>query len=460
MLTILIPSRERPNFIRDLLDNLKVLLTNTDNQKYEIVISENSDLNQYLPIVQSFESLNIRLIRPSKVFMTAEENLFWAWSHATKEYVWILGDDDPVVPIAFRNLIEVLENEKPNALFYNSNLLHPDGTKVRQNRISCINNEFETTIEDLAQRVGIWYGLSGFSTWIIKRELVDSSSALKWIQEIESPIYAHVSIFIKSLKGRIIRFINLPLVDYRMNRSDLDLGNQHWHFYAKQKKSYYRKPWLSGFLEQINSLESEGYVESYFLEFMIEQDHSGTRFPFVEIFTKLLLEQLLLSCRYTSEVIPENDMKTILNFLYKTYPNFIGMWRKLEIINFEISKTKRNYITRKKLQIALLEIQTWWNFTQQNFRFLDWLQSSNNQYEVLNTSGDKISELKDLQYADYGKFSKEVRQESSKTLDNRSGVYLNPPQISHVRYLAAAVLPIKVKFFIHKVRSFLRKLKN
>lgn len=458
MLSILIPSRNRTHRIDELLANLVNVIPKEYVDNIEIVVSENNETSGYHEIIAKYPQLKIIHLSPASTFLTAEEHLFWAWQFTTKEYVWILGDDDPVIKTSFLRLLKILSDEKPNALFWNSNLLHPSGIRIRSNRIPCESSELELTIVELAERAGIWYALSGFSTWIIKRDLLDWEKAQLWVNNSDSPIYSHVTYFLQALARFPIKFVNEPLVDYRMNYSDLDDKDNNWRVFADSTGAYFRKPWLSGFLSQIEELVNSDVVPPNFLDNMIEQRHDGTRLPFVEIFVNLLIEQLLRGNRVPNERIPKSDFIKIMKFLRENNPHLETYWRSIEKTHSSQLSPSFNKLKRVVNNVEILKCLSWWNFIFENFRFQDRVRPNSAVMQDIRHQDVLVKSVKDYQFIDFG-FSLNVQEVGDyKALISDWNNFVMPPKISNAKFYAAAILPHGIKKIIKKLIGSIRAL--
>ena len=104
-LSIVIPTRNRKVHIDLLLQNLYGLF-NGYHDEIEIIVSDNSDD----PLIFAALPVNVQIIRPESFLPTAEENLFFALSKCTGEFIWPLGDDDVPQREGVGALLNFLDN--------------------------------------------------------------------------------------------------------------------------------------------------------------------------------------------------------------------------------------------------------------------------------------------------------------------------------------------------------------
>jgi hypothetical protein len=105
--SIVIPTRNRP---RTLFHTLKTCLSQT-YEHFEIVISDNSTNDDTFKMVSQFIALSastrIRYVRtPRSLSMSG--NFDYALSHATGDYVILIGDDDGLLPYSLAGLSECI----------------------------------------------------------------------------------------------------------------------------------------------------------------------------------------------------------------------------------------------------------------------------------------------------------------------------------------------------------------
>ena len=355
LLSILIPSRNRRTDVSALVTSLDKYLTDEQKNLCEIVISDNSDLPYRLKGVVDATSLRVKIIRPKSTLPTAEENLFYAWKYCKGEYIWTLGDDDPVNFQETPYLFKLLEQGKENLFFWNSNLISSTGKIIQKNRIPLKNADVIMPLRDFIARAGAWYAASGFSTWIIRNSYVKPEEAFEWFKHCQSAIYGHVTLYLKNFPEENVCVVNRPLVYYRINTYDESGDQSNWKNYAKETGKYFRRAWIYDFPRQIQELVEIGSCKPDFIGQIIEQNHSGERFPLLLILSDLLLEQIEISIGDRSEIIPLDHLAFILAILQEHIPSFVPWAEQLVRINRKLLQHQNSskliyFLTCRKFQ--------------------------------------------------------------------------------------------------------------
>ena len=189
-LTLLIPSADRPQDIKNLITSISQ--SNVLNSiQYEIVIADNSQSHDYNKLGLNELSPNLKIYKNSEHFDTAEENLFNNWKFCTGKYVWILGDDDPILWNTLTRLITEIQKNEKKLIIFNSNLISNNGQLVNFDRIKVLKDFEVQTYRDFCQKYGMLYAASGFSTTVIRRDHFTEKEALAWISQFKSKIYSN-----------------------------------------------------------------------------------------------------------------------------------------------------------------------------------------------------------------------------------------------------------------------------
>ncbi|MEI8140027.1 MAG: glycosyltransferase family 2 protein [bacterium] len=109
-LSITIPTFNRAECLRECLESIRVALSSVQAKgQCEVVISDNDSTDHTGLVVKAFEKdIRIRYFRQS-TNIGAHANFRAVAALANGTYVWILGDDDKIVPEAVRKILEGLE---------------------------------------------------------------------------------------------------------------------------------------------------------------------------------------------------------------------------------------------------------------------------------------------------------------------------------------------------------------
>ena len=114
LFSVVVPTRNRA----DTLQHCLRTCLDQDFDDYEIVVSDNCSIDNTRDIVASFNSEKIRYVR-SDVPLAMSANWEFGLSKTTGQYVTFIGDDDGLMPYAFRELARLVERyEQPKAIHW------------------------------------------------------------------------------------------------------------------------------------------------------------------------------------------------------------------------------------------------------------------------------------------------------------------------------------------------------
>lgn len=353
LITILIPTYNRPKRIEELLSSFINFKNEWRGDTWEILISENcrAEESQLAGLTLKFDSqLPLRIANPSEHLISAEENLFFGWKFATGKYVWILGDDDPVNFFELDELVQRCEEEQSNVFKFNSMIIASNGETTGNVVTKCSASEISMPYLEFIQKVGMWHTAAGFSTWVIKRDLLDGKEGLDWIAKFRSPVYSHVTYFIFRLHREKCLFINKNLVSYRMN-SYAENKEDHWGKYTTQVNMPRNFPWTLGFVEQLLELEANGIISRDYWGSVIGDHFEVPRFLEFNSMVKLSLIQLNNYSGRNLDLGLE-DWKKLVNYFASIRPDIYNFWFEfLEIIDLKFapkpSRKERKILVKK-----------------------------------------------------------------------------------------------------------------
>ena len=362
LITILIPTYNRPQRIRELLESFLNFRREWPEATWEILISENCNVkrSQLTQLVDVYSSrIPVRIVNPAEHLISAEENLFFGWQFATGKYVWILGDDDPVNFFEIDDLVHRCQAEQSNVFKFNSMIMSHDGKLSGEVVTKCSAPEILMPFLEFIQKVGMWHTAAGFSTWIIKRELLDGTEGLNWISKFRSPVYSHVSYFVSKLYKEECNFVNRSLVNYRTN-AYVEQKDDHWGSYTSRVGMPRYFPWTLGFVEQLLELERLGVISRDYWGSVIG-DHFGVP-RFLEYNSMVNLALLQLKTKKSQELdLTQDEWKKLVNYFASIRPDIYDFWYLfLETIDFKF-KDKTNRIDRRILKENSKQLQNIWS---------------------------------------------------------------------------------------------------
>ena len=111
LISIIIPTRDRAEVLKYSLASC----VRIRDSEIEIVVSDNSSVDDTPNVVAKFKDARIRYVRtPQRCSM--RQNFEFAVCHASGDYIFILGDDDALIPNQFPYLRSLLERFTPDTM--------------------------------------------------------------------------------------------------------------------------------------------------------------------------------------------------------------------------------------------------------------------------------------------------------------------------------------------------------
>lgn len=111
LFSIIIPTRDRPEFVRLAVDSLKA----QSFRDFEVIVSDNAVRRPFFPDPATFEDAQFRYIRPPNPVWMCEHWEF-AVRHARGRYVGILGDRSLLIPSALAYVARIVDDKAPDAI--------------------------------------------------------------------------------------------------------------------------------------------------------------------------------------------------------------------------------------------------------------------------------------------------------------------------------------------------------
>jgi glycosyltransferase involved in cell wall biosynthesis len=108
LLTIAIPTYNRAKYLTDLLDSLADQLIG--QTEIELLISDNASSDETPAVVREFEKkgLHLRSLR-NGTNIGSDANFLQCFTEASGKYVWLLGDDEIVLPGSIGTIVSLIE---------------------------------------------------------------------------------------------------------------------------------------------------------------------------------------------------------------------------------------------------------------------------------------------------------------------------------------------------------------
>ena len=123
LLSICIPNYNRPNCLENCLNSIKIAKKNI-KIKFEVCISDNNSEENILPVVKKYKKYFKLRFKKNKKNFGMGKNIISVVSMAKGEFVWVIGNDDLLLPNTLKKLNKIiLKNINLDFFFINSYLL-------------------------------------------------------------------------------------------------------------------------------------------------------------------------------------------------------------------------------------------------------------------------------------------------------------------------------------------------
>lgn len=232
IISICIPTYHRSKNLDNCLNSINLNKFNNKNF-FEICISDNSTDDMSSDVVSRYKKvLPINYIK-NQTNIGRVKNYLNVVSMAKGDFVWLLGDDDLLVPNAINNIKKLIENHASNVDFFyiNSFILkskyvfsqkQPFNTKnlpLNMKKFAKKNNSLELNFIDLINPKISFDFLGGMYLAVFKKNKWDSN--IKYLNKsaIEDHLifshydntFPHVKIFAKAFKNSRAYYMHTPL---------------------------------------------------------------------------------------------------------------------------------------------------------------------------------------------------------------------------------------------------------
>ena len=164
LLSICIPTYNRGALLVALTRSIFTILPESLAGRIEVVISDNQSTDGTARLLtEAFRDNGaVQIHRPDRHLYTAEENLCFAISKCSGEYVWTLGDDDAIERDTFAILGDMLNEGKFEFLIFNSRSVSYDGHLKKAVQVLCLAPLLDIPLLDFVRRSGFWFIIAGF----------------------------------------------------------------------------------------------------------------------------------------------------------------------------------------------------------------------------------------------------------------------------------------------------------
>ena len=238
---IMIPTYNRASYLNKTLNSL----LNSPFKDCKITVRDNASPDDTPLICEKYANKfkNMVIIRNNKN-IGGDGNIIRCYEEATKDYVWVLADNDLLNFDDCDDFIEAIESDKYGLIFccsadysFKDTYAPTFDTKglseyLKEN--SEKSNYLENTVEELFLILDEYsFSLTSFiPSTIYKTELIDSKALIKGYEYI-SRKYGHFALIVKALEENVLTYkTKKDIVLVQRNPDDWDVGALE--FYAKR----------------------------------------------------------------------------------------------------------------------------------------------------------------------------------------------------------------------------------
>ena len=213
LLTISIPTYKRPEFLHKCL--VEILRQIHDKPNVAVYVADDSDGNEnkkWIEKASKQHPLSHITHAINKQNLGIDENIKNCIVSPETEYVWLLGEDDLLMPGAVDKVLRVLSTDRPSFVFANYIYSNNDHTRISSKPV--LNAYSENTREsfNVFAKKNIW-AVGFIGSCIIKKDDWCNQD----VKKFTGSYYSHVGGIIDSSFGKEIIIISDILV---LNRSE------------------------------------------------------------------------------------------------------------------------------------------------------------------------------------------------------------------------------------------------
>jgi glycosyltransferase involved in cell wall biosynthesis len=297
-LSICIPTFNREIFLESCLSAIEKSLQNFSDE-IEICISDNCSTDRTNDVVKKYsERFNISYsINFKNIWGSA--NLVKVISMAKGNYVWVIGDDDLLLPDSIKNIITLLHKTRLDFYFINAYSLSteeffdqdnkfnfekiPESTKV----FSKLKNSFECNFYDLINPKISFDFLGALYLSIFKRELWVSHVHLLNIEEliekdrfeIFETTFPQIKVFAQAFSSSRAFFLHKPML---ISLSGAQDWISYWPLIKSVRMVESLKHYRNGGMGLISYLRNMNYAHntfaSDFIKMALDQNSTGAKY--------------------------------------------------------------------------------------------------------------------------------------------------------------------------------------
>ena len=206
-LSILIPAYNVENYIEECVNSVLDLDTN-----YEIIIINDGSTDNTLKILNKYKKYEyIKIINQKNMGISRTRNNLL--KEAKGKYIFFLDSDDFINKEKFKELLKKVNNQDLVLFNYNiyNNLTKETNSNIFQKEFEKMSNDKEEFFKIISKRNDLYLW-----TFLIKRELINKEK-IDFLPYLFEDLQFLINVIYYS---KTLEFINLDIVNYRINRNN------------------------------------------------------------------------------------------------------------------------------------------------------------------------------------------------------------------------------------------------
>lgn len=357
LLSICIPTYKRGKFVEAQVRSVIELFLKRDDVEVELVVVNNMSPDDTKKRLEKFSHPNFKLINRTQHYDTAEENMIRSLEFLRGDYVWFLGDDDPIKPNAVDRVLSILQTRNYSCIIFNSSTISPEGHLIDMRPMPMHGPQVSGPIDEIIEMIGLINTFAGISNIIQLKSRLDAERGLEWMRT--SKIYSHVAWFVEAHRGERTAFVNLPLVYYRQN----DYSDGHWDRVAERLGVQSLFFWSLGITRLVQRLVDLNCLSIRQAGQIFELASGGFRYRLIDDIVFKTYTQLLSSCRAESEreLFTRDEFSEISQFVLNCDPSLYNLIELLTEAHEAIQSARgdqkgiSNLLSKNSFNRSLLE---------------------------------------------------------------------------------------------------------
>ena len=271
---------------------------------------------------------------------TAEESAYEACNYATKEYIWICGDQRIFLPIGLEELNRTLNTENPEGVFFNNTWVDTEGMNLGKQSIITQSITNKIRYKDFVLMAGYNYMPTNFGSWIVKRKYLDRD-IWKEVALASGWHFSHVATYLISMSD--IEIIVNATYLIQMEVKDYHLGDSTgWEEYARRNRKVRFSPWVETLPKQLDYLIQKKVISYHELKVALVNEGDIFKRLVDELYLFAIL-QIKLSLDVRKEQLSKESFLVIRGLLKKASSERMHANSLLDQMYFKRNLSKREF---------------------------------------------------------------------------------------------------------------------